>query len=227
MRLAVSPDAACKKERVRNAVPEEASRVDCAMKVHEYQAKELLKKAGVAVPDGIVVTTARRSRQGLQSAGRRVDRGQGPGSRGRARQRELQSGRTTTGRSALEIASGRKPRPETMAKGVQLVKSAEEAQRAAASLLGKTLVTYQTGPQGQPDLESAGHRRARYRPRALPGHGDRPRPSVPGADGLDRRGRRDRDRRTQEPREDPASSDRRRASAWPISRRGRSARRWT
>ena len=27
------------------------------MKVHEYQAKELLKKAGVAVPDGIVVTT--------------------------------------------------------------------------------------------------------------------------------------------------------------------------
>ena len=36
-----------------------------------------------------------------------------------------------------------------MAKGVQLVRSKEEAKAAAASLLGKTLVTYQTGPEGQ------------------------------------------------------------------------------
>jgi succinyl-CoA synthetase beta subunit len=36
-----------------------------------------------------------------------------------------------------------------MAKGVQLVRSASEAQAAAASLLGKTLITYQTGAQGQ------------------------------------------------------------------------------
>ena len=36
-----------------------------------------------------------------------------------------------------------------MAKGVQLVRTAQEAQDAAASLLGKTLVTYQTGAQGQ------------------------------------------------------------------------------
>jgi succinyl-CoA synthetase beta subunit len=35
-----------------------------------------------------------------------------------------------------------------MAKGVQLVKSKDAAVKAAASLLGKTLVTYQTGPQG-------------------------------------------------------------------------------
>ena len=49
---------------------------------------------------------------------------------------------------ALEIASGQKPRPDGMAKGVQLVKSAAEAEKAAASLLGKTLVTYQTGAQG-------------------------------------------------------------------------------
>ena len=38
------------------------------MKVHEYQAKELLKKAGVAVPEGIVVTDARGGRQGLRRA---------------------------------------------------------------------------------------------------------------------------------------------------------------
>ena len=65
---------------------------------------------------------------------------------------------------ALEIASGRKPRPESMAKGVQLVKSAEDAEKAAASLLGKTLVTYQTGPQGSPIskvLVTVGHDIAR------------------------------------------------------------------
>jgi succinyl-CoA synthetase beta subunit len=50
---------------------------------------------------------------------------------------------------ALEIASGRKPRPEGMAKGVQLVQSRQAARAAAASLLGKTLVTYQTGAEGQ------------------------------------------------------------------------------
>ena len=51
-----------------------------------------------------------------------------------------------------------------MAKGVQLVKSAEEAQKAAASLLGKTLVTYQTGAQGSPIskvLVTVGHDIAR------------------------------------------------------------------
>ena len=50
---------------------------------------------------------------------------------------------------ALDIASGKKPRPDGMAKGVQLVRSAAEAEKAAASLLGKTLVTYQTGAEGQ------------------------------------------------------------------------------
>src|SRR5262249_43946896 len=65
---------------------------------------------------------------------------------------------------ALEIASGRKSRPEGMAKGVQLVRSAEEARKGAASLLGKTLVTYQTGPEGQPIskvLVTVGHDIAR------------------------------------------------------------------
>ena len=56
------------------------------MKVHEYQAKELLKKAGVAVPEGIVVTSAGGCRQGVRRARRRIDRGQGPGPRRRARQ---------------------------------------------------------------------------------------------------------------------------------------------
>src|SRR5262249_2711959 len=65
---------------------------------------------------------------------------------------------------ALEIASGKKPRPEGMAKGVQLVQSAKAAQEAAASMLGKTLVTYQTGAEGQAIskvLVTVGHNIAR------------------------------------------------------------------
>ena len=56
---------------------------------------------------------------------------------------------TTGTAESLEIASGRKPRKDGMAKGVQLVRSKEDARRAASELLGKTLVTYQTGAEGQ------------------------------------------------------------------------------
>ena len=56
------------------------------MKVHEYQAKELLKAAGVAVPAGIVVTTPEEAAAAYDSAGRRPDRRQGAGPRRGARQ---------------------------------------------------------------------------------------------------------------------------------------------
>ena len=39
------------------------------MKVHEYQAKELLKKAGVAVPEGIVVTTPEEAAKAYDALG--------------------------------------------------------------------------------------------------------------------------------------------------------------
>ncbi len=118
------------------------------MKVHEYQAKELLKSAGVAVPEGIVVTDAPAAAKAYDSLGGGlivVKAQVHAGGRGKG----VAIGPGDDHRSALEIASGKKPRPATMAKGVQLVNSAEEAERAAASLLGKTLVTYQTGLEVQ------------------------------------------------------------------------------
>jgi succinyl-CoA synthetase beta subunit len=133
------------------------------MKVHEYQAKELLKKAGVAVPDGTVVTTPEEAAKAYTALGGGlivVKAQVHAGGRGKG----VAIGPNDDRALALEIASGRKPRPESMAKGVQLVKSAEEAQRAAAGLLGKTLVTYQTGPQGSPIskvLVTVGHDIAR------------------------------------------------------------------
>ncbi len=118
------------------------------MKVHEYQAKELLKGAGVAVPEGIVVTQAAEAAKAYEALGGGlivVKAQVHAGGRGKG----VAIGPEVDRDEALEIASGRKPRPESMAKGVQLVKSAADAERAAASLLGKTLVTYQTGAQGQ------------------------------------------------------------------------------
>ncbi|HEY2988925.1 MAG TPA: ADP-forming succinate--CoA ligase subunit beta [Candidatus Binatia bacterium] len=90
------------------------------MNIHEYQAKELLKRFGVPVPKGRVASTA-------QEAG--------------AIAREL--GGACVVKAQIH-AGGR-----GKAGGVKLVKSAEEAQKIAGELLGKILVTHQTGPQGR------------------------------------------------------------------------------
>jgi succinyl-CoA synthetase beta subunit len=119
------------------------------MKVHEYQAKELLKKAGVAVPEGIVVTQPADAAKAYDALGGGlivVKAQVHAGGRGKG----VAIGPDEDHALALEIASGKKPRPESMPRGVQLVKSAQAAEQAAASLLGKTLVTYQTGQQGSP-----------------------------------------------------------------------------
>ncbi len=133
------------------------------MKVHEYQAKELLKGSGVAVPAGIVATTPEQAGEAYESLGGGliVIKAQvHAGGRGKGVAVDPQGDRAL----ALEIASGRKPRPKGTAGGVQLVKSKAEAAAAAASLLGKTLVTYQTGIEGSrvnKVLVTVGHEIAR------------------------------------------------------------------
>ena len=118
------------------------------MKVHEYQAKDLLKAAGVAVPEGIVASTPEEAAAAFDQLGGGlivVKAQVHAGGRGKG----IAIGPEDDRGEALEIASGLKPRKEGMAKGVQLVRSKEDAQRAAGELLGKTLVTYQTGAEGQ------------------------------------------------------------------------------
>jgi succinyl-CoA synthetase beta subunit len=133
------------------------------MKVHEYQAKELLESAGVAVPAGVVITTPEEAANAYEALGGGliVLKAQvHAGGRGKG----VAVGPEVDRAEALEIASGRKPRPAGMAKGVQLIRSAREAVDAARSLLGKTLVTYQTGPEGQmigKVLVTVGHNIAR------------------------------------------------------------------
>ncbi len=91
------------------------------MKIHEYQAKQLLARFGLAVPEGRVAHTADEAAQAW---------------------RELKSPLCVV--KAQIHAGGR-----GKAGGVQLVRSEEECRAKAAELIGKTLVTHQTGPAGQ------------------------------------------------------------------------------
>jgi succinyl-CoA synthetase beta subunit len=91
------------------------------MKLHEYQAKELLAKYGVPVPKGSVARTPEEARAAAEAVG---------------------------GKAVVkaQIHGGGRGR----AGGIKLVNTADEAAEAARSLLGQRLVTHQTGPGGQP-----------------------------------------------------------------------------
>ncbi len=90
------------------------------MNVHEFQAKGLLSKYGVAVPPGREVTSPEDAAAACRELG----------------------GACVV--KAQIHAGGR-----GKAGGVKVCKSPEEAQAFAAELLGKTLVTHQTGPDGR------------------------------------------------------------------------------
>jgi succinyl-CoA synthetase beta subunit len=90
------------------------------LKIHEYQAKEVLRRYGVATPRGRVTDDAEEAaRICAELGGRCVVKAQiHAGGRGKGG-------------------------------GVKLAKSPEEAREAAGSILGMQLVTHQTGPEGQ------------------------------------------------------------------------------
>jgi len=94
------------------------------MKIHEYQGKAILKKYGVAVPRGTMATT----REEAEAAAKEL----------------LSSGATGVVVKAQIHAGGR-----GKGGGVKLAKSVEEAGELAGKILGMTLVTHQTGPEGR------------------------------------------------------------------------------
>ncbi len=94
------------------------------MKIHEYQAKGILKKYGVAVPRGTMATT----REEAEAAAKEI----------------LGSGATGVVVKAQIHAGGR-----GKGGGVKIAKSVEEAGELAGKMLGMKLVTHQTGPEGR------------------------------------------------------------------------------
>ena len=100
------------------------------MNIHEYQAKELMRRYGIAVPDGGVAWTP-------DEAAKQAGKTGGPvwvvksqihaGGRGAGRFRNDPDGKG----------------------GVRVVKSVEDVRKNADAMLGQVLVTKQTGPDGK------------------------------------------------------------------------------
>ena len=90
------------------------------MKIHEYQAKELLKQYGIPTTDSAVATSAKDAANIAKGLGGKVV-------------------------VKAQIHAGGRGKGG----GVKVVDGAREAEAAAAGMLGKPLVTYQTGPEGQ------------------------------------------------------------------------------
>ena len=91
------------------------------MNIHEFQAKEVFSRYGIPVPKGIVATTPDEAKSATVELG---------------------------GQSVVKAqihAGGR-----GKSGGVQLVRSPEEASEVAQKMLGSSLVTPQTGPEGAP-----------------------------------------------------------------------------
>ncbi len=99
------------------------------MKIHEYQAKQLFKAAGVAVPQGIVAKSPEEAAAAFTTLG-------GPIAVVKS---QIHAG--GRGKGTFKEAPAQR--------GVVLVKSAEEAAENAKRMLGNTLVTIQTGDEGK------------------------------------------------------------------------------
>ena len=91
------------------------------MNIHEYQAKQLLAKYGVAVPDGKVAYTAPEAEAVAKDLG-------GP-----------------VWVVKAQIHAGGRGKGG----GVKVVKTVEDVRDAANQMLGMQLITHQTGPQGK------------------------------------------------------------------------------
>jgi len=98
------------------------------MNIHEYQARELLQKFGVATPRGKVASSPAEAEQ--------IAREIAPAEI--VVKAQIHAG----GRGKGTFANGFKG-------GVHLCKTPEEAREIARKMLGQTLVTHQTGPAGR------------------------------------------------------------------------------
>jgi len=90
------------------------------MKIHEYQGKEVLAQHGVPVPRGIVITEAEAARAAAEELGGRVV-------------------------VKAQIHAGGRGKGG----GVKLAENPDEAVKLANEILGMTLITKQTGPEGK------------------------------------------------------------------------------
>ena len=102
------------------------------MNIHEYQAKEILKKYGVAVQNGYVAETAEEAKAAAEKI-----------------KTEYNSDWCVVKAQIHAGGRGKGKIQGTEQRGVQVAKNADQAAEIAKNLLGGTLVTIQTGPSGK------------------------------------------------------------------------------
>jgi len=102
------------------------------MNLHEYQAKELLKKFNVPVQEGIVCSSALQAEEAYRQIHSQYE------SRFAVVKAQIHAG----GRGKGKIAG-------TEQRGVAVGKNADDVKTIAQNILGGTLVTIQTGPAGK------------------------------------------------------------------------------
>jgi succinyl-CoA synthetase beta subunit len=90
------------------------------MKIHEFQAKQILSRFGVRIPRGEVVETPARAKEVAASIGGRV-----------VLKAQIHAGGRGKGG------------------GIKLAATPDEAESLARAMIGMTLVTHQTGPEGK------------------------------------------------------------------------------
>jgi len=91
------------------------------MNIHEYQAKDLLKKFGAPIPKGVVIYDTKEVAQKTK----------------------------TLGTNNLVIKAQIHAGGRGKAGGIKLVKTNEDLIKETSNMFGKTLITHQTGPQGK------------------------------------------------------------------------------
>ena len=91
------------------------------MNIHEYQAKKLFRLNGVPVPDGYLAQSGTEAEFAMRRLGSKV------------------------GVVKAQVHAGGRGK----AGGVKLAKTPEEAKALAEEMIGMTLVTHQTGPEGK------------------------------------------------------------------------------
>lgn len=102
------------------------------MNIHEYQAKEILKKFGVAIQDGRVATTPEEAVTAAQTM------------------KELYNSDWVVLKSQIHAGGrGKGKIVGTEQRGVALAKNHDQVRDIAKNILGNVLVTIQTGPKGK------------------------------------------------------------------------------
>ena len=97
------------------------------MNIHEHQAKELLKKFGAPVLKGIVIFDVN----------------------------EIDSKKKKLGSNSFVVKAQIHAGGRGKAGGIKMAKNFQELKKISKGILGKTLITHQTGPTAYPILNTA------------------------------------------------------------------------